>query len=174
MIILLNGTSSSGKSSIIASLLNKLDNLYFVFGIDKFLEPSMPPKLDMTVPEHLVVLDKSIRAFNEALKAYSNNIEFIIIDYVMQNPKWIHEVAKSLDGTDVFFVGVTAPLEIIEEREKKRPDRRPGTARSQYAQMQKYQYDLIVDSSTMNPDAAADLIIKNLKPGTSLQKYVES
>lgn len=172
MIILLNGTSSSGKSSIITSLQTKLNELYFVFGIDKFLEPSMPPKLNMEVPEHLIVVDKSISGFNEALGAYSKNIEFMIIDYVMQNPKWIHEVADTLKNADVFFVGVTAPLSIIEERESKRPDRQPGTARAQYARMQEYEYDLVIDTSVMTPDSAADLIIKNLKPGTSLQKNV--
>lgn len=171
MIILLNGTSSSGKSSIVSSLLKKLDDLYFVFGVDKFLEPSMPPKLNMELPEHLEAIDKAISGFNGALSAYAKHIDHMIIDYVTQNPNWIHEVARSFANADVFFVGVTAPLDVIEAREAKREDRQPGTARAQYEQMQKYEYDLLIDTSILSPDMAADLIIKNLRAGQSLKKY---
>lgn len=171
MIILLNGPSSSGKSSIVTSLLSKLNELYFVFGVDKFLESSMPPKLNMETLEHIVIVDKAISSFNNALGEYSKKIDYMIIDYVMQNPKWIHEVANSLANADVFFVGITAPLDVIESREIKRKDRQPGTARAQFEQMKNYEYDLLIDTSIMTPDLAADLIIKNLRPGQSLKKY---
>lgn len=104
MVILLNGTSSSGKSSIVSCLMNKLDDLYFVFGVDKFLEPSMPHKLNMEIPEHLKKVDGAISGFNEALGIYSKHIEHIILDCVLQNPKWINEVAKSLQDVDVFLL----------------------------------------------------------------------
>lgn len=172
MVIILNGTSSSGKTSIVKSLLEKLDDLYFVFGVDKFLEPSMPPKLNMEIPEHLEVVDKAISGLNEALGVYSKHIEHMIVDCVLQNPKWIREIAQSLEKTDVFFVGVTAPLEVIEAREAERFDRQPGTARAQYEQMQKYEYDLLIDTSRLSPDMAADLIIKEMRAGQSLKKYL--
>ena len=171
MVILLNGTSSSGKSSIVASLSNKLNDLYFVFSVDKFLEPAMPLRLNMDIPEHLKVIDRSISGFNQALAAYLKHTDYMIVDHVLQNPNWIQEVAKALINTDVFFVGVTAPLSIIEAREKERSDRQPGTARAQYEQMQKYEYDLVLDTSLMSSDSAAEEIIKNLRPGHSLKKY---
>lgn len=173
MVILLNGTSSSGKSSIVSCLMNKLDDLYFVFGVDKFLEPSMPPKLNMEIPEHLKTVDKAISGFNEALGVYSKHIEHMIIDCVIQNPKWIHEIAKSLEHADVFFVGITAPLNVIEAREAERKDRQAGTARAQYEQMQKYEYDLLIDTSLVSSDIAAELIVKEMRAGQSLKKYAQ-
>jgi len=133
----------------------------------------MPLKLNMETPEHLEIVDKAISGFNESLRAYSKHIEHMIIDCVIQNPKWINEVAKSLENVDVFFVGITAPLDVIEAREAERKDRQAGTARAQYEQMQKYEYDLLVDTSLLSPDMAADLIIKKLRAGQSLKKYAK-
>jgi chloramphenicol 3-O phosphotransferase len=131
----------------------------------------MPIKLNMEIPEHLKVIDSAISGFNLSLKNYSKYINNIIVDHVLQNPSWIHEVAHALKDADVFFVGITAPLHIIEEREKSRGDRKIDTARSQFEQMKKYDYDLIVDTSILTPDQAADKIIKNLKAGNTLNKY---
>ncbi|OFZ28930.1 MAG: hypothetical protein A2622_12590 [Bdellovibrionales bacterium RIFCSPHIGHO2_01_FULL_40_29] len=171
MIILLNGTSSSGKSTLINALSKKLDELYFIFGVDKFLEPSMPIQLNMDIPDHLKIVDSSISAFNKALGIYASHIDNMIVDHVFQNPNWIYEVAESLADSDVFFVGVTAPLSVLEHRESQRADRQSGTARSQYEQMQKFEYDLLVDTSKLSPEEAADQIIKNLAAGRALKKY---
>jgi len=67
MIILLNGTSSSGKSSIAQKLLEKLKEPYFIFGVDRFLEPSMPAKINMDKPEDMKIIDRSLSGFNKAL-----------------------------------------------------------------------------------------------------------
>lgn len=82
MVILFNGTSSSGKTTIINSLTRKLDDLYFVFGVDKFLDPSMPHRLNMEMPDHLKIVDRSISAFNKTLRIYSNHIDYLIVDLV--------------------------------------------------------------------------------------------
>lgn len=171
MVILINGPSSSGKSSVIAELNKKLPDLYFNFGIDKFLEPSMPPQLNMEHREHLIAVDNAISAFNKSLGIYANEIKSMIVDHVLQGPAWINDVADSLANTDVLFVGMTAPLEVIEARELLRPDRQPGTARAQYEQMLSYRYDLVIDSSILSAEEAADEIILNLKPGQALKTY---
>ena len=171
MVIIINGTSSSGKSSIVASLSKKLDGLYFVFGVDKFLEPSMPCQINMGIPEHLKIIDRAISGFNQALGIYAQYIDFMIVDYVSNNPESLHVIAEGLAAKEVFFVGVTAPLSVIEARELERPDRQPGTARAQYELNQSYSYDLVIDTSVLSPDFAADEIIKHLKPGQALKKY---
>lgn len=172
MVIFLNGTSSSGKTSIVNSLSKKMSDLYFTFGVDKFLEPSMPVQLNMDIPEDLMLIDKSISAFNKSLGLYAKEIDHMIVDHVLQNPNWIYEVAEALADFDVLFVGVTAPLSIIEERERTRMDRQSGTARAQYEQMQKYKYDLIIDTSILSPDMAAEEVIKSLGSGKALKEYV--
>lgn len=162
MIIILNGTSSSGKTSIANKLLEKLNAPYFFFSVDNFLSPSMPQRINFEIPEDLKLIDESISGFNKALGAYASHIEYMIVDHVLQNPKWYDEIFNSLNRKDVLFIGVTAPLSIIEERENKREDRKSGTARAQYEQMSKFTYDLIVDTSKMSPDECANLIINQL------------
>ncbi len=130
MIIIINGTSSSGKTSLASKLLEKLNEPYFFFSIDNFLTPSMPQKINFEIPEDLKLIDESISGFNKALGAYALHIKYMIVDHVLQNPKWYDEIFKSLPRENVLFVGVTAPLNIIEERENKREDRKPGTARA--------------------------------------------
>lgn len=173
MIIILNGTSSSGKSSIISSLEKKLDGMYFVFGVDKFLEASMPINLNMEIPEHLQMIDSAISAFNLSLGNYSSYIDNFIVDHVLQNPNWVNEIGQGLKDKNVFFVGVTAPLNVIEMREKNRSDRKNGTARGQYEQMRQYQYDFVVDTSVLSPDQAAIEILKELKPGNALERNLD-
>ena len=108
-----------------------------MFSVDKFLEPAMPRNLNMEIPEHLAIINKAISGFNQALGVYSKHISHIIVDHVFQNSNWIHEVAQAVLDSEVFFVGITAPLSTIEARERQRSDRQPGTALAQYDQMQK-------------------------------------
>ncbi len=169
MVIILNGTSSAGKSSIAQKLLDKLKEPYFIFGVDRFLEPSMPIRLNMDIPEDLEIIDRSLSGFNKALGCYAQEIDFMIVDHVLQKPQRIIELAEALQYSEVYFVGVTAPLEIIEAREKLRNDRQLGTARSQYEQFRKYQYDILIDTSKCTAEEAADKIIANLKRGTALK-----
>ncbi len=168
MIILLNGTSSSGKTSIAQKLLEKLTEPYFFLGADRFLESSMPLKINMDKPEDLKIIDRSLSGFNQALGCYAKAIDFMIIDHVLKGVQQTAEIAEALRPYDIYFVGVTAPLKIIEAREKLRSDRQPGTARAQYEEVSALQYDILIDTSIYTIDQAADKIIANLKPGMAL------
>ncbi len=169
MIILLNGTSSSGKTSIAKALLNELKNPYFYFSVDQFLEPAMPLKINMDEAADLALIDHAISGFNHALREYAQAIEFMIIDHVLQKPIWLKEVATALSDSKVFFVSVTAPLEVIEKRENNRIDRQPGTAKAQYETVQSYTYDLVVDTSKVSPEEAAKKIFESIHTGSALQ-----
>jgi chloramphenicol 3-O phosphotransferase len=79
MIILLNGTSSSGKTSIARELLRVLPEPYFFFSIDQFLEPSMPQKINMELEKDLKIIDRAISGFNKALQTYAEAIDNIVI-----------------------------------------------------------------------------------------------
>ena len=60
---------------------------------------------------------------------------------------------------DLKFVGVVAPLEVIEAREKQRGDRLLGLARWQFDRVHVgIDYDFVVDSSTASAESCAGLI----------------
>ncbi len=63
MIILLNGTSSSGKTTTAKALLNQLPEPYFYFSVDQFLESSMPLTINMDRPADLALIDRAISGF---------------------------------------------------------------------------------------------------------------
>lgn len=171
MVIILHGTSSSGKTSVGQALCNILTEPYFYFGYDKFLEQSMPLRINMEKETDMALLDKAVSTFNKSLKVLSREIDFFILDHVLVNEQWLSEVADSLSGVNTFFVALKAPLETIETREAQRLDRKPGTAREQYEKAYKYNFDLIVDTSKLNPLECAQQIVKNLNSGSALKQY---
>ncbi|MBN8554654.1 MAG: chloramphenicol phosphotransferase [Deltaproteobacteria bacterium] len=170
MIIILNGTSSSGKTSIANELLKILPEYYFLFGVDQFLEKSMPRKINFENESDFNLILKSISGFNQSLKPIAQSVDHFILDHVLHKDEWIKEVALSLKGFETFFVGIQAPLDILEKRELERPNRKPGTARAQFEKINSLKYDLTVDTSILSPSKAAKTIQEDLKPGTMLWK----
>lgn len=71
----------------------------------------------------------------------------MIIDDVSIGKKEVDEWRKALAHYHVLWVGLTAPLEILEDREKIRPDRRIGSARWQAEHVHEgVVYDLMLDT----------------------------
>ena len=69
------------------------------------------------------------------------------------------EYVGLLSEFHLFFVGVLAPLHVLEARERQRGDRMIGLARWQYARVHEgMKYDLEVDTSSANPTECAELI----------------
>lgn len=122
----------------------------------------MPLDINMEIQGDLILLDKAISGFNQSFNAIAKNIPHIIIDHVLQRESWFQELNAALKGHPTLFVHVTAPLEIIEKREAARNDRAPGTAKGQYEQIAKYDYDFMVDTSLQTPTEGARLIINKL------------
>jgi chloramphenicol 3-O phosphotransferase len=67
---------------------------------------------------------------------------------------------QHLAGLDVVWVGLTVPLDLLEQRESERGDRVAGQARSQHALVHRHAtYDVEVDTAALRPDAAAAAIL---------------
>jgi chloramphenicol 3-O phosphotransferase len=71
----------------------------------------------------------------------------------------IAEYVTLFSAFDLFLVGVFAPLDVLEARERQRADRMIGLARWQYGRVHKgMKYDLEVDTSSATPIECANLI----------------
>jgi chloramphenicol 3-O phosphotransferase len=98
---------------------------------------------------------RGMRRAIAAMAAEGNNL---IVDDVMQASDRA-EYAALLAAFAVFWVGVLAPLDVLEARERQRGDRLIGLARWQYDRVHKgMRYDLEVDTSTAAPLECARLI----------------
>ena len=174
-LILLNGTSSAGKSSIIKCLQEKLQQPYLDMGLDKFLYmlPSqyMKQPLWKEVWDHTHAGDLGNRlmsGMHYSLRSMLDRGNLIIADHVLIEKNWVSELAELFHDQPAYFIGIHCPLEILEQREIDRKDRTLGSAKVQYPIVHKYaQYDLSMDSSVMTPEKCADLIVEFLASAKS-------
>lgn len=80
----------------------------------------------------------------------------ILVDLVLRDEKQLQDTFRVLSGRPMYLVGVRAPLEVLEERERRREDRGAGMAREQVADPAfDRNYDVVVDTSTHSPEEGA-------------------
>lgn len=182
-VIILNGPSAVGKSSIMRAFQAKRVEPWLGIGIDNFFVGVLPSKFYMEdKPEHHAVMrgiasedeqgklftlhigtagQKVIKGMHSAIAAYAKAGNNVIVDYIMYDPVWHTDLMNALSGITVIQVGVTAGLPVIEERERVRATSPQGHARSVYATVhQGWDYDLMIDSDEMTPEQIADQIIQ--------------
>jgi len=182
-IIFINGTSSSGKTSIVKALQNMLEAPYLDMGIDKFI--FMLPKRYLNRPLWDEVLGKATEAgmtghrlfsgMHHAIFAAANAGNNIIADHVFVEKAWVDECAELFEDMLAYLIGVQCPLEILEQREQERKDRTLGQARAQHDLIHKFTiYDLEVDTSLLTQEECAQKIIERLKTPPTAFKSLKS
>ena len=170
-IIVLNGNSSAGKSSIAKALQAITIEPFLHLSIDTFLD-MMPPSLNEG-PGGLVfapgieggkpvcaiivgpLAARTLYGFRRAMAAMADAGSNLIIDDAMMDDD-AADYARALSGHRVSWVGVFAPLEALEERESQRGDRDIGLARWLFDRVHDgVRYDLEVDTGNANPAECA-------------------
>lgn len=181
-IIFLNGTSSAGKSTLAHHLQEILDEPFLCYGFDIFFcmfgnkylpwgaqkEKGIYYVYQQDVSgEQLTQLQLSktfYRIYHEVspaiVKAIVANGGSVVVDEIMIYDETFAYWQEALKDEQVIYVGVKAPLEVLEEREIKRGDRPKGISRF-YAERTHYRatYDLVVDSQSETTEQIAIKII---------------
>jgi chloramphenicol 3-O phosphotransferase len=183
-IIFINGTSSSGKTSLLKALQKKLQEPYLDMGIDKFIW--MLPGRYLDRPLWDDVLGKALHSgplglslfsgMHHAIAAAASRGNNILADHVFVEKAWVDECAELFADMNAYIIGLQCPLEILEQREKGRKDRTLGQAKLQYDVIHKYtKYDLELDTSKLTTDEAAEQVIERLKnPPAAFRKIKAS
>lgn len=173
-VIILNGASSVGKTSTARALQAIAAEPYMLVAMDAFLEMqparmmghpdgmTFEPTLQDGVPAVAIrtgpVFERHMQAMRRAVAAMAAHGERLIVDEVMWG-ETAEDYRALLAAFEVRFVGLVAPLAVVEARERARGDRDIGLARWQYGRVhQGMAYDLTVDTSTAGPAEAAELI----------------
>lgn len=173
-IILLNGTSSAGKSAICMQLQKQLDEVWCYYASDQLAEAGFrdPVKKELAgdneMPaERLRFFD----GFHRSIAAFAGAGSNLIVEHIVEFDWWLGDLVQLLAEFDVFFVGVHCPLEEVERRERQRPDRTPGEAAYHMKTHDYCTYDFEVDSR-QRPEANATKIIAawNKRPSTGVFK----
>lgn len=178
--ILLNGTSSSGKTSIVRALQNLLEAPYLDAGLDKFIW--MLPERYLDRPLWDEVLGLAVQAgpaghtlvagMHRSIAALCASGNNVVADHVLVEPAWLAECAALFSSLPVYFIGVRCPLDVLEQREKSRRNRTLGQAKAQFPLVHAHAiYDLEVDTSLFSPEECAAQIkarVESANPPTAL------
>ena len=160
-IIIINGPSSSGKTTLALAAQKQFDIPFLRFSFDLFLDNKVLPLDQMrngTFSWDLMRASvfKGIHQCLPALATAGNNI---IFDHIIETKGFLQELIQLISDLDVFFVGLHCSLSELERREIQRGNRNIGEARTDLETVHQItSYDLELNSENAVGDNAKLLI----------------
>ena len=156
-VILLNGPSSAGKSSIAKALRQLLLDSganAVILSLDDYLQ--MSANEPIWEDDVFAIMPRMCEGIEAALR----DGKTVIIDHVITSFRIWQALCNAVSGFQMKTVLVRCDVETLRRREAERGDRCVGSAEAsgQYL-YPKTGYDLCVDSSEASPEALAEEII---------------
>ncbi len=196
-IILLNGTASSGKTSLAKAIQQVFDEPYLLAGIDLFWERifpwewanastaawqhqriagTSPPKTAIVMTPFAHFLHSGLHHTVAALARIGHNV---VVDHAFYAAADLHECLTLWQSLPVWLVGVHCPLGVVRERAAIRTDR---ASWSEYLDVVTWQfdevhthtrgiYDVEVDTSRLSPADGALQIKHHLQTAATPQAF---
>ncbi|QUL38925.1 chloramphenicol phosphotransferase CPT family protein [Erythrobacter sp. JK5] len=177
-VIILNGVSSAGKSTLARAIQQQSSATFLHVEMDAFIaflpngHEFRPDwfKLETIATEfgelprisngpRGAALLGVMRTF--VIDAAGKGLD-LVVDEVCHAPE-ANQYRSGLPASHSRFVKVSAPIEIIEKREKARGDRLIGLAREQSAHLHEgIDYDIEIDTSTASPSELAAQVLRTM------------
>lgn len=162
-VVVLNGGSSSGKTSIGRRLQDLLPQPWLLLGVDDLIHiapsslVSYGPNGEVVFSDHWRALE---RAWARGVATMARAGAGVLIDDVfLDGVASQQRTNDDLEGLNVLWVGVHCAPEVAAARERARGDRPAGMAAAQAEIVHRgVNYDVIVDSSSLSVDDCARLI----------------
>ena len=166
-VILLNGTSSAGKSSIARALQRRASTPLYHVSLDTFTDMFLWEAI--TDPaERQRCHEIGVDNFHRALARFAAGSYGLVVDHLILGTEWDRATRAALAGRRVHFIGVHCPLPVLLARERARPDRQPGLAERQLVHVHRNQtYDFEVNTSLATPEECADRILAFIRARTA-------
>lgn len=186
-IIFLNGTSSSGKTTLAYALQERFEIPFNHIALDQFRDGlpnkfrglnapvgstgerglNVVPETSCQPPYTRVAFGtegkKMLRGMRRAMAAMVETGNNIIIDDIILETEFLTDYLEVFAKFDVYFVGVKCPRAVINEREQARPGRFPGTAVGHFDICHAHDcYDVEVDTSVSTPMLCAEKIVQHM------------
>ncbi len=188
-VILLNGCSSAGKTTLALELQNISDEPFQHIALDHFRD-GLPPSLRglnsptgdpgsrglNVVPE--IQNGKRVTSIKfgdygeEVLKVMRRAVSqlasagcSVVVDDILFKKEYLLDYAKVLEPSSSWLVAVRCNLKTVRDREAKRAGRFPGTADSHFDSIHDHgvPYDMEVDTSMKSATNLAQEIIDGMK-----------
>ncbi|HKR62158.1 MAG TPA: AAA family ATPase [Thermoanaerobaculia bacterium] len=165
-VVVLNGTSSAGKTTIARAFQHRAPSPFLNFSIDSIL---------YTLPDVTAVPYMDLdTAYYACLGALVNVGRDVITDNAIVTREQAERLVAAVDGHRVLLVSVTAPAEMLAQREEARGDRRLGMAVRQLELIDRWiDYDLRIDTSVTSAEEGAQQIVDALS-GATLKAFART
>ena len=187
-VILLNGSSSSGKTTLAEALQQALSSPYQYIALDQFRDGmpmrvrglNAPPETEgarglNVVPAYLQgepVTEIQIGDYGDAvLAAMRRSVALfaaqgipVIVDDLLFKPEYLRDYAQVLDHQSTWLVGVKCDLDVVKQREAQRVGRFPGTAIAHAELVHSHvpEYDIEIDTTQTRPAEAAAAVLRRM------------
>lgn len=182
-IILLNGSSSAGKTTLAHAIQEARSEPWFHLALDQFRDGMPPAYRGLNSPPgtpgarglNVVPIDhqgervtavqfgdvgrRMLSGMHQAIAAFAAAGNDVVVDDLFLTEHVLDDYLSILEPFWVLFVGVRASLDVVNQREQARPGRFPGTARSHFELVHQHGiYDLEIDTGRHAPAACAAMI----------------
>lgn len=143
-IILLNGTSSSGKSTLAQALRLELEPQFHFYASDQLADEGFRP---LNKEARLAWRQTFFDGFHRSIPAFASVGLDLLIEHIVEEKDWADQLQVLLSPFDVFWVGVHAPVTEIERRERLRGNRQQGEGLYHLKTHQFCTYNVEVDTT---------------------------
>lgn len=186
-IIFLNGTSSSGKTTLAHQLQEILPQAWLHIALDQFRDGLPPRYRGLNAPKgsdgflglNVVPTQKGnnwyteicfgevgktmLKGMRRAIAVMAESGNNIIIDDVLLEPEFLEDYLTVFEHLRIYFVGVRCPKPELDKREGTRPGRFPGTATGHFEICHQHGiYDIEVDTSAYTPLECASKVASHI------------
>lgn len=147
-VVLLNGVSSSGKSTFAALLQQQFAHPWTVLALDALLAGAPPPQAVPPSAGEIESLGRLVEGAQAALRAATSALVEhgvdVIVDTVLQGGERDAQAWRAALDERLLLIGVHAGTETIVRREGQRTDRPSGLAAAQLHVHRDVNYDLLI------------------------------
>ena len=170
-IILLNGVSSSGKTSLAKGLLQQLDD-YFHLSLDDF-DKLIEIMEDRDKNRLIPVATEEF--YHRTIAMFADKGINLIIDHILVDELVQRDCLEVLIDYPVLFIGVHCDVEELDRREYQRGDRNIGQGRSQLTFVHTNEiYDISINTSQLKLDACVKKITTKVKHNKNFDGFAKT
>jgi chloramphenicol 3-O phosphotransferase len=177
-VIVLNGGSSSGKSSVAAALQRILPEPWLSLGVDTFCD-ALPARMTDASDGIRIDGDGTVGVgaeFARLEQCWAHGVaamaragaRVVVDDVFLGGPSSQQRWRTALEGLGVLWVGVCCAPDEAARREQARGDRQAGMAAQQALAVHRgIDYDVEVDTTRASPAESAAALVRLLNGGPS-------
>lgn len=173
VVIILNGVSSAGKTTLALALQDKLELPYYYLSQDMFSHLLSRRHRNQDFWGRTT---QSISAMHHTMACFASLGFNVLADHVLldtpHTKAWLDECIQLLHPYRVLFVEVWCPLEELERREVVRGNRQVGQARKQVAQSYPGSYyDISINTAENSLEVCVEQVIAFLNKPDNVSAF---